>query len=267
MKSLPCLKKDLKKQTGDFSSLVSIYSLQLKLPVISGSYCAFSWTIFSWIMAYSVFFYPDIYRSNYSREVNKTPWVNLTLLNRSEGVSVLSQVQVSYLVLTLRCEQERLLLWTHALESPLLLLSHRALPWWPKEHTNLELMTSLLDHAPGTQDPGIPFPNDPEPFSRACTGLFSGSGARVDSTARIPTPSPVHGHRQLLGESGKRWVELPCARLGCPHMPCGTRPPQYRMKLRREGGLEGCKRTTLSGRILNLALPSNHESTFVNTER
>lgn len=83
----------------------------------------------------------------------------------------------------------RLLPWTRKLESSLLLFSSHFLPSWPKGYNNLELMTSLLDHTTGIQNPGISFPNAPEPSSRACTGLFSGSGPRADRTDRLPTPS------------------------------------------------------------------------------
>lgn len=118
-----------------FSSLLSMFSLQLKLPVRSGSHFAFSWAVCPWIMAY-----PDVY----SREVNKTPWESRTLFSRRGMVSALSQVQGSYLVPILRCEQERLPPWTHTSGSSL--FSGHSLPSQPKGYTSLELMTSLLDH-------------------------------------------------------------------------------------------------------------------------
>lgn len=118
--------------TGGFSSLLSIFSLQLKLPVRSGSH--FSWAVCPWIMAY-----PGVY----SGQVNKTLWER-TLLNRRGVVSPLSEVQGSYLVPVLRCEQERFPPWTHTSGSSL--FSSHSLPSQPKGYTNLELMTSLLDH-------------------------------------------------------------------------------------------------------------------------
>lgn len=77
-----------------------------------------------------------------------------------------------------------------------------------------------LDDTTGTQNLGIPFPNDPEPFFMSCTGLFSGSGPKADRTVRIPTPSPAG---QLFGEMVEGRQSL-YARLGCPHVPHATRP-------------------------------------------
>lgn len=78
-------------------------------------------------------------------------------------------------------------------ELTLALLGH-ALPFWPKGHTNLELITSLPDDTPGTKDSEVPVLSDPELSSRACTGLFSGSGPTVNRIAKIPAPSPVDGN-------------------------------------------------------------------------
>lgn len=103
---------------------------------------------------------------------------------------------------------------------------------------NITCAASKIDHIPGTQDPGIPFPNNPELSSRSCTGLFSRSGPTVHRTARISNPSPVVAMDCLL----RRWWKVDrCVSLGCSHTPCGISPPQSRMELvvRRVEGWPG----------------------------
>lgn len=216
---------------ASFSFLLSISCLQPKFPAISRRHFAFSWAIFPWWIVYPGIC-PETHKSNYSREVNKALWESITLLNRHQVISALSQVQGSYLGPTLWCGQESLLLWTHTSESSLLLFSGHALLLWPKGHTNLELITvSLPNDTPGTKNSGVSSLNDTELSSRACTGLFSGSGPTVNRTARIPTPGPVGGHGQLLRRWWKADGAYMCPHTRCPHVPCSTRPPQYSMKL------------------------------------
>ena len=116
---------------------------------------------------------------------------------------------------------------------------------------------------PLSEDRGVPFPNNPEPSSRACPGLFSGSGTRVSRTARIPTPSP----RDSCYGGGRMWTEILCKTRVPTCAKCHKEPtvPDGGGDGKTRGVARGCGHSTLSSlRILNLTLTSNHESTSIN---
>lgn len=126
---------------------------------------------------------PEAYKSDYLREINETHWKNRTLLNRSRVVSALRQVLGSYLVPTLRRGQERLLPWTACW---LPRFSAHALPSWPKGHTNLELVTSLLMTLQAPKTLEFPSQMTLSPFS--CPALVSSLGLAQRQTEQLEYP-------------------------------------------------------------------------------
>ena len=157
---------------------------------------------------------------------------------------------------TLRCGQESFLSWTPCIESSLWLFSTHH----PYLHEQKDTPTWSSWHL--SEDLGVHFPNDPEPSSRACPGLFSGSGARAGRTARIPTPSP----RDSCYGGGRMWTEILCKTRVPTCTKCHKEPtvPDGAGDGKTREVARGCGHSTLSGlRILNLTLTSNHESTSI----
>lgn len=211
---------------------------------------------------------PETHKSNCCREVNKILRESRTLLQRSGLSSVgASQVHGSYLAPTRWCGQERPLPWTH----PFLALL------WPSPP-----FTAAGTRQPGAHDlpsrahsryqrpwscfpkwPWILFPNLPSSL------LWVWTKGEQDSQNSHSQPCGWPGTRH-----GRQWKAdraFMCLPTRCPHGPHDTRPPQYRTKSEEKwpGVRVGvCRCTTRRGpRILNVASPSNHESTFLNGRR